>query len=276
MIFTKKNKSINKGKFKTVIPNYMDSFSNKYPNYYLQSSLNEDIFLLKRKLKGYSKIHSHSSNNANKNVEINKNMNNKMPIISYINSISPINNYLMKKKKDSFNENIYANKSSKRHMMLTSINNSSIIYSAKEKGLSYSNNNASNYQSNINNNLNKKSLKNNENSFQNKNSIGNDVYAQKHSNNINNNHINNNSNINNNQCDHLIKKKIKDKKYSITSVNSRKNSIDKDKEQKEIAKKINKLNFNGLFNHNNNYNNKRIGYSSKMSTIIAIVTTIVI
>ena len=96
MNFTKKNKFLHKGKFKTVIPNYIDSFSNKYPNY-LQSSLNDDIFLLKRKLKGYSKIHSHSSNNTNKNMEQNKF--NKMPITSYINSISPINNYLMKKGK---------------------------------------------------------------------------------------------------------------------------------------------------------------------------------
>ena len=297
MNFTKKNKSINKSKFKTVIPNYIDSFSNKYPNY-LQSSLNDDIFLLKRKLKGYSKIHSHSSNNTNKNMEINKNMNNKMPITSYINSISPINNYLMKKKKDSINDNTNCiNKSSKHHLMLTSINNSSIIYSAKDKGLSYSNNNASNYQSNNNNNnfihnFHKKSLKNNDNSFQNKNSIDNDIYSQKHNinsninnikniNNINNNNINinsnnnsnnnlnnnyiNNSNINNNQCELLIKKHVKDKKYSITSVNSRKNSIDKDREQLEIAKKLNKLNFNGLFN-NNNYNNKRIIYSSKIST----------
>ena len=251
MNFTKKNKSINKGKYKTVIPNYVDSFSSKNPNY-LQSSFNEDIFLLKRKLKGYSKIHSHSSNNTNKNMEIN-NINNKMPITSYINAISPINNYLMKKKKDLNNDN----NNLKNHLMLTSINNSSIIYSTKEKGLSYSNNNISNYQSNNNNfihNLNKKvSLKNNNNSFQKKNVIDNEIYAQK------NNNINNN-----NQCENLIKKNIKGKKYSITSVNSRKNSIDKDKEQQEIPKKLNKLNFNGLFNYNN-FNNKRIVYSSKIS-----------
>ena len=181
MNFTKKNKLINKNKFKTVIPNYIDSFSNKYPNY-LQSSLNDDIFLLKRKIKGYSKIHSHSSNNTNKNIEHNKNIINKMPITSNINSISPINNYLMKKKKESNNEINYANKSAKNNLMLTSINNSSIIYSAKEKGLSYSINNISNYQSNnnninnfYNNNLNKKtSIKNNHNnnnSLQNKNSV---------------------------------------------------------------------------------------------------------
>jgi hypothetical protein len=229
MNFAKKNKSINKGKYKTVIPNYMDSFSNKYPNY-LQSSLNDDIFLLKKKLKGYSKIHSHSSNNTNKNIEINKNMNNKMPITSYINSISPFNGYLMKKK-NSINENNFVNKSSKHHLLLTSINNSSIIYSEKEKGLSYSKNNASNYQSNNNNyihNFDKRPLKNNENSFQKKKFlIDNEIYSQKHNNNIdnniNNNYINNNNIINSNQYDHVNKKNLKDKKYSITSVNSRKN-----------------------------------------------------
>ena len=51
--------------------NYINSFSNKYQAY-LQSSLNEDNLLLKKKLKGYSKIHSHSSNNTNKNIENNK------------------------------------------------------------------------------------------------------------------------------------------------------------------------------------------------------------
>ena len=256
MNLTKKNKSINKNKFKTVIPNYIDSFSNKYPNY-LQSSLNDDIFLLKRKLKGYSKIHSHSNNNTNKNIGHNKHINNKMPISSYINAISNINNYLMKKKKDNND-----NKSANTHLMLTSINNSSsIVYSSKEKGLSYSINNASNYQSNnnnvnnlCNNNLTKKALlKNNNanNSFQKKNSIENDIFVHKN-NNISENKLENN----------LVKKNVKDKKYSITSVNSRKNSIDKDKE--EIVKKLNKLNFNGLFN--NNYNNKRIVYSTKIST----------
>ena len=50
MNFSKKNKSTNKPKYKTIIPNYMDSFSNKYPSN-LQSSLNEDVLLLKKKIK---------------------------------------------------------------------------------------------------------------------------------------------------------------------------------------------------------------------------------
>ena len=60
----------------------------------------------------------------------------------------------------------------------------------------------------------------------------------------------------------VIKKTNKDKKYSLTSINSRKNSIDK--EDVDIVKKLHKLNFNGLFK-NNNYNNKKIIYSSKNS-----------
>ena len=80
MNFSKKNKIMNKGKYKTIIPNYIDSFTNKYP-IYLQSSLNEDAFLLKKKLKGYSKIYSHSTNNTKKNIiENNKNNYNKMPV----------------------------------------------------------------------------------------------------------------------------------------------------------------------------------------------------
>ena len=268
MNFSKKNKSINKGKYKSGVP---DSFSNKYPNY-LQSSLNDDIFLIKKKIKGYTKIHSHSNSNTNKNIEINKNIN-KMPITSYINSVSPANSYLAKKKKS--NDNSYMNKSLKQHIMLTSVNNSSIIYSPKDKdkdkGISFSNNNAhniSNYESNNYNNMNnnlyinvnkRTSLKNGNanNSFQKKNSSENEVSNQK---NINNSNINNH--IQSNQLN---------KKYSLTSINSKKNSTEKEKErgkdreneEKDIIKKLNKLNFNGLFNNYNN--NKRMIHSSKIS-----------
>ena len=115
-----------------MIPNFLDSTSNKYSNY-LQSSLKEeDTFLLKRKLKNYSKIHSHSNSNTNKNNENNK-KNNKIPVSSYISYMSPGNNYLLKKKKD----NIFIEKALKNHLILTSMNNSSIIHSSKDKGLSY-------------------------------------------------------------------------------------------------------------------------------------------
>ena len=250
MNFTKKNKSTKKGKHKTVIPNFLDSTSHKYSNY-LQSSLKEeDIFLLKRKLKNYSKMHSNSSNNTNKNNESNKN-NNKMPMSSYINYMSPGNNYLSKKKK----ENVYIDKSAKNHLMLTSMNNSSIMQSSKEKVLSYSINNISNYQSNQNNlnnilcnNNGKKPLRGNNNtnnSIYKKCSNENDVYNQK--NNVNKKEIN------------IIKKMNKDKKYSLTSINSRKNSTDK--EDVDIVKKLHKLNFDGLFKNIN----KKIIYSSKNS-----------
>ena len=253
MNFTKKTKSTNKGKYKTMIPNFLDSTSNKYSNY-LQSSLKEeDIFLLKRKLKGYSKIHSHSNSNTNKNNENNKN-NNKMPVSSYISYMSPGNNYLLKKKKD----NIFIEKALKNHLILTSMNNSSIIHSSKDKGLSYSINNISNNQSNQNNinnilyNNNPKkraSFKgNNINSLKKKCKNENDIHGQKNS-------VNNKIEIN-------VVKTNKDKKYSLTSMNSRKNSIDK--EEGDIMKKLHKLNFNGLFK-NNNYSNKKIIYSSKNS-----------
>ena len=52
MNFSKKNKSINKVKNKSGVP---DSFSNKYPNY-LQCSLNDDIFLIKKKSKAIQKF----------------------------------------------------------------------------------------------------------------------------------------------------------------------------------------------------------------------------
>ena len=251
MNFKKKTKSTKKGKYKAFIPNFIDSTTNKYSNY-LQSSLKEeDIFLLKRKLKGYSKGHSHSSN-ANKNNDNNKN-NNKMPTSSYINYISPVYSHLLKKKKD----NIFIDKSSKNHLMLTSMNNSSIIHSSKDKGLSYSINNISNYQSNQNNinnilynNKKRTSLKNN--------NINNSIQK----NNPNENEIYNPNNNNNNKMEINIIKKSTNKKYSLTSINTRKNSIDK--EEVDIMKKLHKLNFTGLFK-SNNYSNKKIIHSSKNS-----------
>ena len=240
MNFSKKNKSTNKGKFKTIIPNYIDSFSNKYPTN-LQSSLNEEILLMKKKLKGYSEIHSHSSNNTNKNIETNKkpNINNN---ISGISPISPINNYFLKKK-----NNIYINKTIKNNLMLTSINNnSSLIYTSKDK-------------EKINNN---------------KNSSFREVKNINYNYNINKN-INVNKNINNLYNNNQYEKKMKfnnnkeNKKYSMTSVSSRKTSKERDinKKQEDINN-INKLNFNGILNNtnfnkgknmNNNYiNNNRI------------------
>ena len=258
MNFSKKNKSTNKPKYKTIIPNYIDSFSNKYPSN-LQSSLNEDVLLLKKKLKGYSKIYSHSSNNTNKNIEPNK----KAPIasnnINGISAISPINNYFLKKKNNN-NNNIYVNKSNKNNLMLTSINNinnnSSVIYTSKDK-------------ENIINNK-KMSFKNNNtnSSFRGINNINYNYNINKNKNNL----------YNNNHYENDISKKMKftnnnkeNKKYSMTSVSSRKTSKDREKNKKQedttnIANNINfpqnKINFNGLLS-NINYNNNNINKNNK-------------
>ena len=184
-----------------------------------------------------------------------------MPITSIMNTMSPINNYIIKKK--NYNDNC-VNKSSKNHITQSSIDNSSIIYSTKEKGISYQNknvnnsNNISNYQSinynngnsSLYNNINRRtSLKNNNviSSYHNKNSIENEIYSQKN--------INPNNNINHFENNNSIKKKVKGDKYSITSINSRKNYTDKEKEEMEFIKILNKLNFNGIVNIYNNKNN---------------------
>ena len=254
MNFSKKNKSTNKAKYKTIMPNYIDSFSNKYPSY-LQSSINEDILLLKKKLKGYSKIHSHSSNNTNKNIEVNK----KPQIASNISNVSPIsqiNNYFLKKK----NNNAYINKEIKNNLMLTSINNSSIIYTSKDKEKIINNKSSSfrginsniNYNYNINKNINKNLNKNVNNVY------NNNPYEKKIK-------FNNNNKEN--------------KKYSMTSVSSRKASKERENPKKqEGSNNINKINFNGLFKNfnynkgkflNNNYinNNKIINENTYMKNL---------
>ena len=255
MNFSRKNKIMNKGKYKTIIPNYIDSFTNKYP-IYLQSSLNEDAFLLKKKLKGYSKIYSHSTNNTKKNIiENNKNNYNKMPVSSNIDTVSPINNYFSRKKKENFNynnNNIYINKPIKNNLMLTSVNNSSIIKDKEKEKF-------------INRKIAFKNIHNNDD-------LSNIGVLNENNYNINH-HINKNINNLSNQDDkyeNYLNKKTniynRDKKYSMTSVNSRKTSKEKDSIQIEqnfnLNKKVNKLKFNGLLNNFIN-NNKPIIYSSK-------------
>ena len=58
--------------------------------------------------------------------------------INGISPISPINNYFLKKKND-----IYINKPIKNNLMLTSINNSSLIYTSKDKEKFNNNKNSS-------------------------------------------------------------------------------------------------------------------------------------
>ena len=228
----------------------------------LQSSLKEeDILLLKRKIKGVNKGHSHSSTNTNKNLDNNKN--NKMPMSTYMSYLSPGNNHIMKKKKK---DNLGINKSLKHHLMLTSMNNSSIIHSSKDKILSYMNN-ISNYQSNksilqnniINPNLKKKA------SFL-KNSITNITNVNNSCQMIGSNdcETSNQKRLTNSQIEpNNIKKQNKEKKYSLTTMNSRRSSMEK--EESDIVKKLNKINFNGIFK---NYNliNKKIISTSKNST----------
>ena len=174
-----------------------------------------------------------------------------MPISTYMSYLSPGNNNLLKKKKK---ESAGNDKSIKHHLMLTSMNNSSIINSSKDKILSYMNN-ISNYQSNksskhnniINPNLQKKA------SF--KNSITNITNATNANNSCqnigpNDNESSNKKKFSNSQIElNNVKKQNKDKKYSLTTMNSRKNSVEK--EEHEIVKKLNKINFNGIFK---NYN----------------------
>ena len=251
MNFSKKNKSTNKGKCKPIIPNYLNSFTNKYPTY-LQSSLNEDIFLLKKKLKGYSKIHSHSSNNTNKNLETKKvpTANN----ISNISLITPINNYVVKKN----NNNICVNKSIKNNLMLTSMNNNnSLIFKSKSK------------EKIINNNKIKKPIfKNNKtnNSLHGLNNLNYNFNINKK--NINSNFFNNNNHKENNITNNIKFNNKDNKKYSMTSVSSRKISKEREKPKKpekpssinninKISKPQNKINFNGLLNNYNFINNKQ-------------------
>ena len=262
MNFSKKNKSTNKGKCKTIIPNYLDSFTNKYPTY-LQSSLNEDIFLLKKKLKGYSKIHSHSTNNTNKNIE-----SKKAPIsnnISGISPITPIGNYIVKKNNNS--NNIYVNKSIKNNLMLTSMNNNnSLIYKSKSKEKIINNSISNN---NYNNNNNKKPMFKNNKTNSSLKGLNNIKYNY----NINKKNINNFFN-NDNHYENNLTKQIKfnnkeNKKYSMTSVSSRKISKEREKPKKtEKTNSINsinkvtnppdnKINFNGLLNNYNFINNKQ-------------------
>ena len=218
---------------------------------------------MKRKLKGSNKGHSYSSTNANKNIENNKV--NKMPMSTYMSYLSPGNNHLSKKKKK---ENAGNDKSLKHHLMLTSMNNSSIINSSKDKILSYMNN-ISNYQSNksskhnniMNPNLKKKT------SF--KNSITNITNATNANNSCqmispNDYESSNQKKFSNSQIElNNPKKPNKDKKYSLTTMNSRKNSVEK--EENDIVKKLKKINFNGIFK---NYNliNKKIVSTSKNSS----------
>ena len=166
-----------------------------------------------------------SLNQKNKNLNINNSSNNNNIHSSssiYINFISPINNK-NKTKKDLIN-----NESMKNKMILTSVDNSSLIGS-KEKILSY-----------------------NQNINQNKNN--NQCHHQKQ------------ESINNNILNGGIyavggKKNLKSKKYPLTSLNSRKNSVDRKKSNKSLLQK-----YQQYYNKNKNSNRNKIFQSTNVNT----------
>ena len=249
MNLTKKNKSLNKSKHKSLIPSSIISTNNnmKYSSYFQSPLKDEDINLIKKKLQNHSKKSNNNSNKKNNN-----NSSSKMPISSYITYITPVNNYMIKKKKDNS-----SNKIIKNNLMLTSINNSSVVHS-KDKGLSYSINNVSNNNNLIYKKNSKKTNTKKKISSSNPKRISNNSDF----NNIEINNINNEvANLKKNIVAKFNMIKKKDKKYVLTSANSRKNSVTKENE--ELIKKLHKLNFSLLLNGNNNEN--KIICSSKGS-----------
>ncbi len=138
-----------------------------------------------------------SLNQKKQNLNINNSSNNNNNIHSssslYINYISPINKNINNKNKSK--KELINNESMKNKMILTSVDNSSVIGS-KEKILSYNQNN---------------------------NQIKNNIqYQHKKQENINNIILNAGGVVGG-------KKNSKNKKYPLTSLNSRKNSVEKKK-----------------------------------------------
>ena len=194
-----------------------------------------------------------SLNPKKKNLNINNSSNNNNMHSSsslYINFMSPINNInkninnINRSKKELLN-----NESLKNKMILTSVDNSSVIAS-KEKILSYNQNN-------------KQKKKNIQIHHKKQDSINNIILSGV-------------GGIG------IKKKNSKNKKYPLTSLNSRKNSVDKKKSNKSSLQKYQQLynknsnrnknfqntnintcsNKNLLSNNNNNSNNKVFGFSS--------------
>ena len=158
---------------------------------------------------------NNSSNNNNNNIHSSSSL--------YINYISPINknnNNKNKTKKELIN-----NESMKNKMILTSVDNSSVIGS-KEKILSY-----------------------NQNNNQNRNHI---QYQHKKQESINNIILNGGIAVGG-------KKNSKNKKYPLTSLNSRKNSVEKKKSNKSLLQKYQQY-------YNKNSNRNKIFQSTNVNT----------
>ena len=165
------------------------------------------------------KKNSNMSNSNNNNNNNNNNMHSSSSL--YINYNSPANNVnINSNNKNKSKKESLANESIKNNMILTSVDNSSSLIGSKEKILSY----------NQNNNRKKKDIQ---------------YYHKK----------NESINIFNAGGGIGVKKKnSKNKKYPLTSLNSRKNSVDKKKSNKSSLKKYQQFNNKKSVNLNSNRN----------------------
>ena len=167
-----------------------------------------------------------SLNQKKKNLNINNSINNNNMHSSsslYINFISPINKNINKNKPKKY---LINNESMKNKMILTSVDNSSLIGS-KEKILSY----------NQNNNQNKKNVKQ---LHQKQESINNII-------------------LNGGIYAVGGKKNSKNKKYPLTSLNSRKNSVERKKSNKSLLQKYQQY-------YNKNSNRNKVFQSTNVNT----------
>lgn len=185
-----------KSKLKSFVPSFIQS-SRKYSNYFQSPSKDEELLLVKKKFIKLSKKGKSTS--------------------SFLSFITSINNLYLNKKKYEYNMN---NKTSKNNnLILTSMDNSSIINS-KDKIISYISNNNSNNNISINKSRKKSKKKTPEPKYFSKNKINGCSFTTTGGND-------------------KSKNKNKNKIMSKTGLNSKKNS--KEKEIKKEKKKNNKI-----------------------------------
>ena len=180
----------------------------------IHSQNKEDESSLNNKKKNSNMNNSNNNNNNNNN----NNMHSSSSL--YINYISPTNNINVNlNNKNKSKKESQANESIKNNMILTSVDNSSSLMGSKEKILSYNQNN--------------QKKKDNQ-------------YYQKKNESIN--IFNGGGGIG------VKKKNSKNKRYPLTSLNSRKNSVDKKKNDKSSGKKYQQFNNKKSVNLNSNRN----------------------
>ena len=256
--------SNDKKNYKNVVPLFFQMSKNKAKDIYSHSKNEESSSLIKNQ-------NHKNDNNSNNKSGVTKNKIYSSTSSLFINFISPIsNNYLnnRKKQKESFLNISMKN----NNMVLTSINNNnnnnnnnSSVLNSKDKILSYNqhnNNNNNNNNTNLNY-FNKKNEK--EKNFRYNNKQDNDKCM--------------------NYILNLNRKNSKHKKYPITSLNSRKNSIEKNKNNnslkknkkncfkggvgiKEKSNNNNAVNTNSILNFIKNKNNKNCHTICKVNTNI--------